>query len=85
MRRAATPSEVLAAFDTRAEPTHLPHMNNAPNLTDAARDPATLSLPDLLLAKGSMEGPYRNPHPLTRWRQIGRRISTALAALARAL
>jgi hypothetical protein len=85
MRRAATPPEVLAAFDTRAEPTHLPHMNNAPNLTDAGRDPATLSLPDLLLQTGVLTGPYRNPHPITRWRLIGRRISTALAALARAL
>lgn len=72
MSRAVTPAEVQEAFDTSVEPSHYPHMHRALN-------------PELLLASGAIEGPYRKPHPVTRWRLIGRRISTALAALARAL
>jgi hypothetical protein len=90
MRRVATPAELLAAFDCNVEPSHYPHMTRA--LTEqhldakqAERDTATTPLGELLLSSGAVEGPYRNPHPITRWRLIGRRISTALAALARAL
>ena len=90
MRRAADPAQLLAAFDCNVEPWHMPHYTRA--LTEqhldakqAERDTATQSLPDLLLAKGSMEGPYRAPHPITRWRQIGQRIARGLAALARNL
>lgn len=70
MRRAVSPADVLAAFDTRIEPTHLPHVQRA---LDA----------EALLASGAIEGPFRKPHPVTRWRHIGRRIAQALAALAR--
>jgi hypothetical protein len=72
MRRAATPAEVLAAFDTSVEPSHYPHFSRA---LDA----------ELLLASGAVEGPYRKPHPITRWRLIGQRIARGLAALARNL
>jgi hypothetical protein len=90
MRRVATPAELLAAFDCNVEPSHYPHMTRA--LTEQhldakqrERETATQSLPELLLAKGSMEGPYRRPHPITRWRLIGQRIARGLAALARNL
>jgi len=33
----------------------------------AERDAAAQSLPDLLLAKGSMSGPYRAAHPARNW------------------
>lgn len=45
------------------------------------RDTAAMSLPDLLLAKGSMSGPHRRTHPITRWTLAVERITTTLLAL----
>ena len=42
-----------------------------------AKDSAAMPLPDLLLAKGSMEGPYRYSRPATRWAVLGRRLYRA--------
>ena len=39
------------------------------------------SLPDLLLAKGSMSGPFRRTHPVTRWSQALKRFHRALLAV----
>jgi hypothetical protein len=80
----------MAAFDCNVEPWHMPHMTRALtaqhlDAKQRERETATTPLGELLLASGAVEGPFRKPHPLTRWRLIGRRISTALAALARAL
>ena len=40
--------------------------------------PLPPSLPDLLLAKGSMEGPYRRCHSVTRWSRAAQRFTRAL-------
>ncbi len=40
--------------------------------------PPPPSLPDLLLSKGSMEGPYRRCHPVTRWSRAAQRFTRAL-------
>jgi hypothetical protein len=38
------------------------------------------SLPNLLLATGAMEGPFKAPHPVTRWTLAARRFTRALLA-----
>ena len=42
---------------------------------------ATLSLPELLLLKGSMTGPHKVTRPVTRWSQALKRFHRALLAL----
>lgn len=42
------------------------------------RETAPMSLPDLLLSKGSMTGPHKFTHPVTRWSRALRRFARAL-------
>ena len=47
----------------------------------AERAAASMSLPDLLLSKDAMTGPYKRTHPITRWSQALKRFNRALLAL----
>lgn len=63
----------------RATPTKL----CAAHLDRRQAEPANFgkSLGDLLLSSGAVEGPYKAPHPITRWTVLVRRFHRALLAL----
>lgn len=63
---------------SRVTPTRLTERHL--DARQAERDTATTPLGELLLASGAVEGPYKSPHPVTRWSRTARRFTRALLA-----
>lgn len=78
-------AELRLALDPAIEPWHVPHFT--PHLTERLLDARQMELviagrplPDLLLSTGAMEGPFKAPHPVTRWTLAAQRFTRALLA-----
>lgn len=82
-----TPTPLQRAMDTNVEPWHLPHFaltaghGVTPTLGCSRlyqRDGGRRIDTDQMLATGTIEGPYRRCHPVTRWSRALRRFARAL-------
>lgn len=82
-----SPTLLQRAMDTNVEPWHLPHFALAVDCGVAPagecsrlyqRDGGQRIDTDAMLAAGTIEGPFKPCHPVTRWSRALRRFARAL-------